>query len=337
MPASNKEHLRTDKYTHQLLTRMAHFDSIEGTMNDGIGSLRGKLSNEAIADLEEYINTDSNDEDEERLEKTVVLESTDKGVTVVPYPLHCEPVRGSQGSQSSSENGTCSSSRGSTATSGTQSPSQASAVPGYEVINGNQFDDVNVSDLSDSERVQEPDHVHRPTPSKIESQCSEAPAHHASHTPLHTIYEINGAHPAAGAHRAYSPPWTSGVPFLPSSQDGYPSPMLEPLEEEADGEASMEFLSDSSTQYKQEDAGISGYGGGLGTMFGEPEQAAEFVDGDEEELRELYKSIFGRDSEDGFEASLADDEPIDDGFDGEEMLEDPQSASNAQKPHMQTH
>jgi len=310
MPASNKEHLRPDNYTHQLLTRMAHFDSIEGTMNDSIGSLRSKLSDEAIVDLEEYINTDSIYEKEENLERTVILESTDQGFTVVPYPLHCEPVYGSQGSQSSSEDGTCSSSRGSTATSGTQSPSQASAAPGCEMINGKPFDDVNVLDPSDSDLVQDSDHIPHPTPFKIESQCPKAPMHHASHIPQHTVCGISGAHPAAGVYRAYSPPLTSGIPFLPSSQDGYPSPRLGPLEEEAEGEASIDFLLDSPTQYKQEDAEISDYGSGLSTILEEAGQVGEIVGGDEEELRDLYESIFGRDGEDVFEAPRADDEPI---------------------------
>ena len=310
MPASNKEHLRTDNYTHQLLTRMAHFDSIESTMNDGIGSLRSKLSDEAIVDLEEYINTDSIYGKEENLERTVILESTDQGFTVVPYPLHCEPVYGSQGSQSSSEDGTCSSSPGSTATSGTQSPSQASAAPGCEMINGKPFDDVNVLDPSDSDLVQDSDHIPHPTPFKIESQCPKAPMHHASHIPQHTVCGISGAHPAAGVYRAYSPPLTSGIPFLPSSQDGYPSPRLGPLEEEAEGEASIYFLLDIPTQYKQEDAEISDYGSGLGTILVEAGQVGEIVGGDEKELRDLYESILGRDGEDVFEAPRADDEPI---------------------------
>lgn len=254
-------------------------------MNDGIGSRRSRLSEEALADMEEYVNYDSIYEKKERLEKTAILESTDEGVTVVPYPLHCEPIYSSEGSQSSSEDGTRSPSLASTATSSTQSHSQASTAPSWEMVKEAPFDDINASEISDSEHVEEPAHVGQPNPVQANPPWEEVPMFHSSHIPRHTIYGISGSYPTAGAYRVYSPLLTCGIPFLPSSQDGYPSPRLEPLEE---GE-------------------------------------------EEEELKDLYESIFGRDDEGAIEACetmvIAKDGTA---ADGEEMLEDLQCAPNTQ-------
>lgn len=285
MPTSDKEQSRNDIYIRRLMTRMTHFDNMESTMNDGIGSRRSRLSEEALADMEEYVNYDSIYEKKERLEKTAILESTDEGVTVVPYPLHCEPIYSSEGSQSSSEDGTRSPSLASTATSSTQSHSQASTAPSWEMVKEAPFDDINASEISDSEHVEEPAHVGQPNPVQANPPWEEVPMFHSSHIPRHTIYGISGSYPTAGAYRVYSPLLTCGIPFLPSSQDGYPSPRLEPLEE---GE-------------------------------------------EEEELKDLYESIFGRDDEGAIEACetmvIAKDGTA---ADGEEMLEDLQCAPNTQ-------
>ncbi len=253
-------------------------------MNDGLEGRQRRqaagLSDEAIENMEEYVNRESSPESEKYLDTTATLEATDQGVTEVPYPLHCEPVHSFDSSQSPSEQG---------------SPcSTNTSLRSWEVVSDSPVDDLNASDLSDRESDRESDHnnlnMGQGDSQSEDGDVPQTPTSGNHFPPL-----------APTIYRAYSPIITSGIPFLPSSQDGYPSPRLEPLEQEDD--ISMEYSSvEEPMHYKQEKANLYNDEGYLSTVDGELDQEDEGGKVDEE-LNALYESIFGPANEDAEEAN----------------------------------
>ena len=241
MPVPSPKAIQTAKYARYLQSRMSNFPNhnngtIGGGFSGGQKWQKATFPDEAAAATETYINSEGGLTVEEDLTATATLETTVGGVSSVPYPLHCRPVCRSEGSQSTSRQHSRSSSRNSTA-----------ASSGSE--NVDPFDDLDTTGIEGYGFECESDglpYLHLREPSSEQQNGSTHPVSDA--LPPRWTDGSTIPTPIPGPFHAYRPPFpsTSGIPILPSSQAGYPSPCLEPLGADETGESGSACMSCSS-------------------------------------------------------------------------------------------